>query len=136
MIRRLRARLRALLHILSTALSTPAGRRAGRAVAHTGTVLLILSVPAAAYADSGATIVLAANSLPQVIANLQTWIMRILASVATLFLVLAGVYWATAGGDPTQVERAKGALKNALIGYGLAVLAPVLLQVLKGIVGG
>ena len=136
MSRRLWARPRALTHLLSTALSTPTGRRAGRAVAHTATVLLMLSVPAAAYADSGVTVVLAVNSLPQVIANLQDWIMGILAAVATLFLVLAGVYWATAGGDPAQVDKAKGALKNALIGYGLAVLAPILLQVVKGIVGG
>jgi hypothetical protein len=121
---------------LSTALSTPAGRRTGRIFAHVATVLLMLSVPAAAYADSGGTVVLAANTLPQVIANLQTWVMGILAAVATLFLVLAGVYWATAGGDPAQVDKAKGALKNALIGYGLAVLAPILLQVVKGIVGG
>ena len=135
MSRYLRARLRALTHVLSTAVSTPAGRRTGRAIAHTATVLLMLSVPAAAYADSGATVVLAANSLPQVIANLQTWIMGILAAVATLFLVLAGVYWATAGGDPAQVDKAKGALKNALIGYGLAVLAPILLQIVQGIVG-
>jgi Type IV secretion system pilin len=62
--------------------------------------------------------------------------MGILAAVATLFLVLAGVYWATAGGDPAQVDKAKGTLKNALVGYGLAVLAPILLQVVKGIVGG
>jgi hypothetical protein len=62
--------------------------------------------------------------------------MGILAALATLFLVLAGVYWATAGGDPSQVDKAKGALKNALVGYGLAVLAPVLLSVVKGIVGG
>ena len=113
-----------------------AGRRIGRVAAHTATVVLMLSVPAAAYADTGGAVTLAANSLPQVIANLQTWIMGILAAVATLFLVLAGVYWATAGGDPAQVEKAKGALKNALIGYGVAVLAPILLQVVKGIVGG
>ncbi|MCO1593748.1 pilin [Micromonospora sp. RHAY321] len=102
-------------------------------VAATG--LLFLSVPAPAYAEAGQP-VLAANSLPVVIANLQAWLIGILAAVATLFLVLAGVYWATAGGDPAQVERAKGALKNALVGYGLAVLAPILLQVVQGIVGG
>ena len=124
-----RARLRALTHHRLT-------RRAGRSAAHTGVVLLMLSVPAAAYADPGASIVVAANSLPQVIANLRAWLMGILAAVATLFLVLAGVYWATAGGDPAQVDKAKGALKNALVGYGLAVLAPVLLQVVRGIVGG
>jgi hypothetical protein len=112
-------------------------RWAKHAAAHAVMVLLLLSTPAAAYADSHPDmVVFAANTLPVVIRNLQTWVMGILAALATLFLVLAGVYWATAGGDPAQVDKAKGALKNALIGYGLAVLAPVLLQVVKGIVGG
>jgi hypothetical protein len=97
--------------------------------------LTVLS-PEAAYADTGAPVYLAANSLPAVVAGIQTWLIGILAAVATLFLVLAGVYWATAGGDPAQVDRAKGALKNALIGYALAILAPVLLEVVQGIVGG
>jgi hypothetical protein len=80
--------------------------------------------------------VVAAKSLPEVIAGLQGWLLGILAAVATLYLVLAGVYRATAGGDPAQVDKARDALKNALIGYALAALAPVLLQVVQGIVGG
>ncbi len=120
-----------------TALTRPTTARRGALVAaHLGTVALMLSIPTAAFADSSGPVYLAANDLPTVIGNLQTWIMGILAAVATLFLVLAGVYYATAGGDPQQVDKAKGAFKNALIGYGLAVLAPVLLQVVKGIVGG
>jgi hypothetical protein len=111
-------------------------RRAARVGVQLGMVGLIVSVPAAASADPGGSVYLAANTLPLVIANLQNWLMGILAAIATLFLVLAGVYWATAGGDPSQVDRAKGALRNALIGYGLAVLAPILLQVVQGIVGG
>jgi len=93
----------------------------------------LTTIPLSVYAEPA---VLAAASLPQVITNLQTWLMGILAAVATLFLVLAGVYWATAGGDPSQVDKAKSSLRNALVGYGVAVLAPVLLQVAKGIVGG
>jgi hypothetical protein len=117
------------------------GRRVGRAALHVTTVALVLSVPTAAFADPTGPMhltgdVVAAKQLPEVIAGLQAWIMGILAAVATLFLVLAGVYYATAGGDPAQVDKAKGALKNALVGYGLAVLAPVLLEVVKGIVGG
>jgi len=109
-------------------------RRAGAPIA---TVALIMFMPEAAFAGSiGSPVVDAAKTLPQVIAGLQTWIMGILAALATLFLVLAGLYWATAGGDPAQVDRAKAALKNALVGYGLAVLAPVLLSIVKGIVGG
>ncbi|MEU7617283.1 hypothetical protein AB0B27_14485 [Micromonospora rifamycinica] len=107
-----------------------------RAVVPLAAVGLSLTIPAAAYADPGGTVYLAANSLPVVIANLQAWVMGILAALATLLLVLAGVYWATAGGDPSQVEKAKLALRNALVGYGLAVLAPILLQIIQGIVGG
>ncbi|MFF0172896.1 pilin [Micromonospora profundi] len=122
---------------LTTALSTSGTlRRIARVAAPAAAVLGMLAVPAVAYADPGGPVVLAANDLPTVIANLQTWVMGILGAVATLFLVLAGVYWATAGGDPAQVDKAKGALKNALVGYGLAVLAPILLEVVQGIVGG
>ncbi|MEU4477839.1 pilin [Micromonospora sp. NPDC023966] len=123
---RIRARLRALTNVHAVR----------RVVTVAVTIVLVVSAPAAAHADSGAPAIVAVNSLPVVIANLRAWLIGILAALATLFLVLAGVYWATAGGDPAQVERAKGALKNALVGYGLAVLAPVLLQVVQGIVGG
>nr|WP_306345143.1 pilin [Micromonospora sp. NBRC 107566] len=111
-------------------------RRIVRVLTAAAVAAALLAVPSVASADPGVPAVVAANALPVVIANLQTWIMGILAAVATLFLVLAGVYWATAGGDPAQVDKAKGALKNALIGYGLAVLAPILLQIVQGIVGG
>src|SRR4051812_39704933 len=77
-------------------------RRLSRATAHLATVALALSVPSAAFADpdpmSHAGTVLAAKQLPEVIAGLQAWLVGILAAVATLFLVLAGVYYATAGG--------------------------------------
>ncbi|MFI6132706.1 pilin [Micromonospora sp. NPDC051141] len=125
---RVPARARAFTH-------SRTARRVGRIAALTGPVLLFLSMPAVAYAGTDVPAP-AVNSLPVVIANLRYWLVGILAALATLFLVLAGVYWATAGGDPAQVERAKGALRNALIGYGVAVLAPVLLEIIQGIVRG
>lgn len=45
--------------------------------------------------------------------------------MATLFLVGGGLRYILAGGDPAQLELAKGNLKSALLGYALAVLAPV-----------
>ncbi len=75
------------------------------------------------------------NDLPTVISNLTAWIVGILAVVATLFLTIGGVRYLIAGGDPSEVERAKSALKSAAIGYALALLAPVLLDVLRGILG-
>ena len=78
----------------------------------------------------------APNSIPQVISGLTGWIRGIIALVATLFLVIGGLRYMSAGGDPAQVEQAKGNFKSALIGYALAVLSPVILQVLQGILGG
>jgi hypothetical protein len=78
---------------------------------------------------------LAVKSIPQVVDSLRDWIMGILAAVATLFLVIGGLRYTAAGGDPAQVEQAKGNLRAALIGYALAVLAPVFMQVLRGILG-
>ncbi|MEV7628819.1 pilin [Actinoplanes sp. NPDC089786] len=80
--------------------------------------------------------VLAAKTIPEVVNGLKLWIMGILAAVATLFLVVGGLRYMTAGGDPAQAEQAKGNFKAALAGYALAILAPVILQVLQGILGG
>jgi hypothetical protein len=74
-------------------------------------------------------------SLEQVINNLRFWIMGIVAGIATLFLVVGGLRYITAGGDPSQIEQAKGNLKSALLGYALAVLAPILLTILQSILG-
>jgi hypothetical protein len=76
------------------------------------------------------------KSLPDVIAGLTGWVMGILALVATLFLVVGGLRLIAAGGDPAQAEQAKGNIRSALLGYALAVLSPVILRVLQGILGG
>ena len=79
---------------------------------------------------------LAADSISQVLNNTTLWIIGILAGLATLMLTLGGVRYLLANGDPAQVEQAKTALKSAAIGYALAILAPVIVTVLKSLVGG
>ena len=78
---------------------------------------------------------LAVASLDQVVSNLTHWIVGILAGLATLFLTIGGLRYLMAGGDPGEVEKAKSALRSAAIGYGIAVLAPVLVTVLKSVLG-
>ena len=80
--------------------------------------------------------VLAADSISQVITNLQDWLISILAALATLFLVLGGIRYVISNGNPGEVEKAKTAFKSAAIGYCLAILAPVVITIRKGIVGG
>ncbi|GIF98775.1 pilin [Catellatospora citrea] len=76
----------------------------------------------------------AVKSLPDVISSLTSWIIGILAGVATLFLTIGGLRYLAAGGDPAEVERAKGSLRSAMLGYALALLAPVLIEIVRGIV--
>ncbi|MFD9211302.1 pilin [Streptomyces sioyaensis] len=77
----------------------------------------------------------AVADIPTVIKNLRNWVVGMLSGLATLFLTFGGLRYLMAGGDPGEVESAKRALKAAAIGYGLAILAPVLVTVLQGIVG-
>jgi Type IV secretion system pilin len=97
-----------------------------------------LGVALAANLAESATgpVVVAVKTLPQVIGSLTAWIVGIAFAVATLFATIAGLLYLTAGGDPAQVERAKTAFKSAVVGYGIALLAPVLLTIAKDILGG
>jgi len=96
-------------------------------------VLALLASASSAHAD---TVVLAiAGSVTDVLNNVRNWIMGILAGLATVFLSIGGVRYVMGGGDPGEVEKAKTAFKSAGWGYGLAALAPLVVEILKGIVG-
>ncbi|MFI6475847.1 pilin [Streptomyces sp. NPDC050516] len=105
--------------------------RPGRAFAR----ILCLTVSVCAVLFAGAPRSWAVADVPTVISNLRNWIVGLLAGLATLFLTFGGLRYLMAGGDPGEVEAAKRALKAAAIGYGLAILAPVLVTALQGIVG-
>jgi hypothetical protein len=96
------------------------------ALASTVIVAMALLAPSAA---------LAASDLNTVIRNLQTWVVGLLAALATLLLTIGGTRYLLAGGDPGALERAKGSIKAAMAGYALALLAPVLAGIVRQIVG-
>ena len=98
-------------------------------VAALGAGLLVVLASPAFAASSGAP------SLNTVIDNLRNWLVGILAGVATLFLTVGGLRYLAAGGDPSQVEKAKVALKSAAVGYALAILAPLLVTIIASVVG-
>ena len=115
----------------------PPGRRTRHAAARLAAALpaaVLVAVPPPPAGPGGA--LAAAASIAQVISNTTAWIVGILAGIATLFLTIGGLRYLMAGGDPGEVEKAKTALKSAAIGYGLAILAPVIVTVLKSLVGG
>ncbi|OLZ59509.1 Mbov_0395 family pilin-like conjugal transfer protein [Amycolatopsis keratiniphila] len=95
----------------------------------------VLLAPSAARAETVHYVALAAT-VDQVLNNIRNWIMGILAGVAVVFITIGGLRYLMASGDPGEIEKAKGAFKAAGIGFGLAALAPLVVEILKGIVGG
>jgi hypothetical protein len=95
---------------------------------------LLTAVPSYAAAD-GVLADAATERLNQILNNATAWLVGILAAVATLFLTVGGVRYVMAGGDPGEVEKAKGSFKSAGLGYALAGLAPLVVAILKGILG-
>ncbi|WP_236051615.1 hypothetical protein [Nonomuraea cypriaca] len=100
--------------------------------------IILAAAAAAALAERGTVVRAAAvpTNLNTVFDNLRNWLIGLLAALATLMLTVGGLRYLVAGGDPGEVQKAKAALKAAAFGYGLAVLAPLFVSVLKRIVGG
>jgi hypothetical protein len=95
------------------------------------TTALVWAAPAyAAAAPDPAT-----ARLETILGNATAWLVGILAALATLFLTIGGIRYVMAGGDPGEVEKAKGAFKSAGLGYALAALAPLVVSIITGILG-
>jgi hypothetical protein len=103
-------------------------------VAVFGALLLVLTGADSSHAET-AVVAQQVTSVSGVFTNIRNWLVGILAGLATVFLTIGGVRYLMAGSDPGEVEKAKQAFKSAGWGYGLAALAPVVVEILKGIVG-
>jgi hypothetical protein len=86
-------------------------------------VLLTILLAVPAYAATG--------DINAVIDSVRNWVAGLLAALATLFLTIGGARYLTANGNPRAVEEGKAAIKSAMIGYALALLAPMLVSILQ-----
>lgn len=75
------------------------------------------------------------DRIVSILDGLRNALVAVLVTLSVVALTYAGVRYVIAGGDPTGVEKAKGAAKAALIGLSLALLAPVVVTIVKGIIG-
>ncbi|WP_386699316.1 pilin [Streptomonospora arabica] len=75
------------------------------------------------------------SDLGEVITNIRNWLVGLLVALATLLLTVGGLRYLLAGGDPGEVGKAKDTLKYSALGYGVAILAPILVEILRGFVG-
>ncbi|NEW36519.1 hypothetical protein GV791_28760 [Nocardia cyriacigeorgica] len=101
----------------------------------TAAVLPVLAAGSASATPPEPSVLAIASSLDQVLDNIRTWLIGILAALATVCLTVAGARYLIGGGDPAETEKAKTAFRAACLGYALAMLAPVIVTVLKSIVG-
>lgn len=120
--------------MMDSRLLRPRRRRCRAAMVIVSTALLLM------HASAGDAMARTASmagppTIDQVFANVTMWITGIVATVATTFLTIGGLRYLLAGGDPGELMKAKNAVKSASIGYSIAILAPVILDVLKGLVG-
>lgn len=105
-----------------------------RALLVAGQVVVAL-VSSAAIAHAEPVVLAIAGSVDQVLTNIRNWLMGILAGLATVFLTIGGIRRVFGGGDPGEQEKSKECFKSAGWGYALAALAPLVVEILKGIVG-
>ena len=96
-------------------------------MAATAALLSELLVPAPAYAASG--------DINTVLESIRTWLAGLLAALATLFLTIGGVRYVIASGNPRMIEEGKTAIRSALVGYALAALAPMLVDIVRRVIG-
>jgi hypothetical protein len=73
--------------------------------------------------------------LISLISNIGNWVFAIVLAVASVFLIVAGFMFVTAGGNPENVNKARQMLVSALIGVAVAIGALGLVQVIKSILG-
>lgn len=113
------------------------GRRWSRILTVLGTVAVlgVLVAGSASAAPPEPSVLALASSLDEVLDNIRNWLVGILAGLATVCLTVAGARYLIGAGDPAETEKAKTAFRAACLGYALATLAPVIVAVLKSIVG-
>ncbi|MFC6879655.1 pilin [Actinomadura yumaensis] len=99
------------------------------------TAVVAVTLTSAAQAGDGLPVLAGNARLEQVIGHLRNVIVGLLVALATLFATIGGARYLLAGGDPGEAEAGKRTLRNAAIGYGIAALAPALVQILQYVVG-
>lgn len=75
------------------------------------------------------------GDIVRILDSLRNALVAVLVTLSVVALTYAGVRYVIAGGDASGVERAKGAAKSAVVGLALALLAPVVVAIVKQIIG-
>lgn len=104
----------------------------------------LLIMPAIVLGDSFApedpsktapTLLESGADLEKLIVTIGNWVFTILLGIAAVFLIVAGYFFITAGGNPENITKARQMLINALIGVAIGLGAQGLVKVIGAILG-
>ena len=103
-----------------------------------GVASLVVALPAAVGAQfqepTGTG--LPAGSLIGIITNGMNYLLIVVGILGVIGFVIAGIIYLTAAGDEDQIERGKRTMINSIIGIIVALLGIVIIQAVKGLLGG
>jgi Type IV secretion system pilin len=75
------------------------------------------------------------GSIVEILNRIRDMLMLVIGSLSLVMLTVGGIRYVAAGGDKDGVAGAKQTVKYALLGVGVAILAPVFIQVVKTVLG-
>lgn len=70
-----------------------------------------------------------------IIQKIMNWVMAIFFLVATVFILMAGFKYLTAGGDSGKIDEAKHMLTYAIVGIAVGLLAFAIPQIVQNFLG-
>lgn len=102
-----------------------------KAVAVIGQIVLAVEAPPAPPPGVDTT------PITNILSSVQGTLVAILVTGAVVALVWAGFRYVVAGvsGDPQSIEKAKTTAKSALIGLAVVLLAPILVGIVRQVLG-
>jgi integral membrane sensor domain MASE1 len=75
------------------------------------------------------------GSIVDMLNRLRDTLMLVIGSLSLAMLTLGGISYVTAGAHESGFKRENQTVKHALLGLAVAILAPVLIQIIKTILG-
>lgn len=79
---------------------------------------------------------LPAGSLLGIITSGMNWLLIVVGILGVIGFVIAGIIYLTAAGDEGQIDRGKRTMINSIIGIIVALLGVIVIQAVKGLLGG
>ncbi|HLC95301.1 MAG TPA: hypothetical protein VJH89_02325 [Patescibacteria group bacterium] len=97
-------------------------------------IVFVLLLPTATFAQLNEQRLISSSELPVsrdglygAVQNLMQWLLGIFGFIGIIGFVIAGIWYLTAAGDETQIERAKKAMIYSIIGVIVGLIGLVII---------